>query len=132
MPSASAWASAMISRPVAVGLDEEVHLVGHELLGRRAGHERLTAGHEVERVDARDVGDGGSRQAAAELEQQAPVAGGHPTGTEGEVGPGPAGDVGDAVLVVEDRRAGPPGGLLGGADRREVLGEEVRLDVRRR
>ena len=56
---------------------------------------------QAERVDAGDVGDRGSRRAPPELEQQAPVAGRHPAGPEGEVGPGAAGDVRDAVLVVE-------------------------------
>ena len=46
-------------------------LVGEELLGRGARHERLPARHEPERVDARDVGDRGARRTATELEQQA-------------------------------------------------------------
>ena len=115
---------------VTIGLDEETHLVRDELLCGRARDERLTAGHQAEGVDARDVGDGRSCRASTELEQQAPVAGGHPTGAEGEVGASPAGNVSDAVFVVEDRRAGATGGLLaGGAHRRKVLREEVRIDV---
>ena len=131
MPSASACASAMICAAlVAVGLDDEVDLVGDELLGRGARHERLAARDQTERVDARDVGDRGARRAATELEQQPAVARGHPAGAEREVGAGLAGDVGDAVLVVDDRGAGPAGRLLAGrADRLEVLGEEVAVDV---
>jgi hypothetical protein len=115
---------------VAVGLDEKIDLVRDELLRGVAGDERLTAGHEAERVDARDVGDGRARRAPTDLDQQAPITGGHPASAEGEVGPGPAVDVSDSELVVEDPRAGTTGGLLaGGADRREILRQEVGLDV---
>ena len=114
----------------AVGVDDALHLVGDELLGRRARHERLPARDEAERVDAGDVGHRGARRAATELEQQAAVAGGDPAGAEREVGAGLAGDVGDAVGVVEDRGAGPAGRLLvRRADRLEVLGQVVAVDV---
>ena len=63
-------------------------------------------------------------------EEQAAVACGHPAGAEREVGAGLPGDVGDAVRVVDDRRARPPGRLLvRRADRLEVLGEVVAVDV---
>ncbi len=54
---------------LAVGLDDEIRLVGEELLGLRARHERLTAGDETERVDAGHVGDCDARRTATQLEQ---------------------------------------------------------------
>ena len=115
---------------VAVGLDEELALLGDERLGLRARHERLAARHQAERVDAGDVGDRDARRPAAELEQQPAVAGRDPAGAEGDVGAGLAVDVRDAVRVVDQPQPGPAGLLLvRRADRREVLGQEEALDV---
>ena len=64
-------------------------------------------------------------------EQQAAVAGRHPAGAEGHVGARLAVDVGDAVLVVEQSQArvGRSDSSVRAADRLEVLGEVVAVDV---
>ena len=102
---------------VAVGLLDQIHLVGDELFGRGARRERLPARHETERVDARYVGDRDARRTATELEQQAAVARRDPPGAECEVGTRLAGDVRHAVRVVHDRRTGMTGRLSRGSDR---------------
>ena len=91
---------------VAVGLDDAARccwVTSASVCGAR--HERLPAGHQRERVDARDVGHRHPRRAAAELDQQPAVAGGHPAGAEGDVGAGLAVDVRHAVVVVDQAQA---------------------------
>ena len=63
---------------VAVGVEDELHLVGDELFGRLAGHELLGAGDQTEGVDAGKVGDGSPRRAPAQADQQVAVSGGDP------------------------------------------------------
>jgi hypothetical protein len=120
-----------LAASAAVGLDEQVGLVAHQPFALRAGHERLSAEHQPEGIDTRNVGDGGTRRPASERQEQAAIARRDPAGPERDVVAGLAMDVGDAVLVVEDGEPRSLGGLLtGGADRREVLGDEVLVDVR--
>ncbi len=115
---------------LAVLVEDDLDLIGHELFGRRARRERLSARHQRERIDARNVGHCGARRTPAEFDQQPAVAGGDPAGAEGHVVAGLARDVRDAELVVEDRGPGPAGGLLGRrSDRLEVLREVEVLDV---
>ena len=114
----------------AVGPDEEVLLLRHERLGRRARRERLAARDERERVDAGHVRDGDPGRAAPELDEQPAVAGRAPAGAEGDVRAGLAVDVRDPVAVVDQAQAGTARLLLvGRADRGEVLGEVELLDV---
>ncbi len=114
----------------AVGLDDEVRLVGEELLGLRARHERLTTRDEPERVDARDVRDRRARRTPPELEEEAAVTRRHPACAEGQVRTRLAGDVRNAVRVVDDRGPRVSGRLdVGGPDGLEVLRDEVRVDV---
>ena len=91
----------------AVGLDEQLALLGHERLGLRARDEGLAARHQAERVDAGHVGHGHARRAAAELDQQPAVARRGPAGAEGHVRARLAVDVRDAVGVVDQPQPGP-------------------------
>ena len=112
---------------VAIGGLDQADLIGHQLLCFRAGHERLATGHETEGVDPRDVGDRDPSGTSTQLQEEPTVACRDPAGAEGHVGSRLAVDVGDAVVVVEDRQPGPAGGFLWGRPHRfEVLGEEKR------
>ena len=114
----------------AVGVDQELALLGDQRLRLRARHERLQARHQAEGVDVGDVGDRGPGGAPAELDQEPAVPRRGPARSEREVLAGVAVDVRDPPLVVDDADAGPPRLLLVGLpDRLEVLGQEELVDV---
>ena len=117
---------------LAVGLDEQVALLGDERLGLRRWARTTGRWSPGEKASMSGTSATAARAGPRPSWSSSPRSRAvDPAGAEGDVGAGLAVDVRDPVGVVDQLQAGPAGVLLVGvADRREVLGQVEVVDVR--